>query len=155
MNTAQKKTCSILIISLATLTISAAVIWYAWTHDITLLDIHQPLGKRLLRSIAAMLPLILIVVIDKIVFKKKDYDERDKDIERKSMSVGYISAFVFLLTAGFFLIFIAEPLNTTTNIYIFMRFCFLVYLAYFVSSVATSIATLLQYRLPADTNTCP
>ena len=143
MNGAQKRTWLTFWISLVTLLVCGVVLWYAWVNEIVLIDLEQVTRTRLL-SIPVMFPLILIVFIEQR-YRKRDFDERDKEIGHKSVYAGYVAALVFMVAAGFFLFTIVEPLGTTTNIYIWMRFAFLVYLASFVSFLATSIASLMQY----------
>ena len=143
MNNAQKRTWLEFAISATTLLISATVLWYVWVNQIILIDIENPMRIRLL-GLANMIPLILIFIISYRI-RKKDYDERDKEICRKSIGFGYITGLIFTVAAGFFLICIVEPLGTTTNIYIWMRFAYLVYLAFIVSFLTSSIAALIQY----------
>ncbi len=143
MNRAQKRTWFVFVISAATLLISALVLWSAWVNRIILIDIENPMRIRLL-GLANTIPLILILILS-TRFRKKDYDERDTIIEHKSSGVGYITGLIFMVAAGFFLFCIVEPLGTTTNIYIWMRFAYLVYLALFVSFLTSSIAALIQY----------
>lgn len=143
MNIAQKRTWLEFAISAATLLISATVFWYAWANEIILIDLDRPMRTRLL-SLPTMLPLILILIISYRI-RKKDYDERDKEICRKSIGFGYIAAMIFLVAGGFFLFYIVEPLGTTTNIYILMRFCCLVYLTCFVGFLVSAIAALTRY----------
>ncbi len=143
MNNAQKRTWLTFGISALTLLISAVVLWYAWVNEIVLIDINRPMRTRLL-SLPSMLPLILILIISYRI-RIKDYDERDKVICRKSVVSGYIASLIFLVAGGFFLLCIVEPLETTTNIYIWMCFLVLVYLACFVGFLVSAIAALAQY----------
>jgi hypothetical protein len=143
MNGAQKRTWLTFWISLVTLLVCGVVLWYAWVNEIVLIDFERPIRIPLL-SIPAIIPLILIVFIE-LRYHKRDFDERDKEIGCKSVYAGYVAALVFMLAAGIFLVTIVKPMDTTTNIYIWMRFAFLLYLASFVSFLATSIASLIQY----------
>ncbi len=143
MNKAQKRTWWTFAISAVTLLISGAVLWYVWVNEIILIDIERPMLIRLLGMVNAI-PLILILIISYRI-QKKDYDERDKVICRKSDGFGYIAAMIFLVAGGFFLFCIVEPLEATTNIYIWMRFTYLVYLACFAGWLVSAIAALAQY----------
>ncbi len=143
MNKAQKRTWFVFVISAATLLISALVLWYAWVNQIVLIDLERPMRIRLL-GLSNAIPLILFVVIESR-YRKREFDERDKAIYRKSSGIGYVTGLTFIVAAGFFLFCIVEPLGATTNIYIWMRFTYLVYLAFFVSFLTSSIAALVQY----------
>ena len=143
MNNAQKRTWLTFAISAATLLISASVLWYAWVNEIILVDFERPMHIRLL-SIPVILPLVLIILIESR-YRKREFDERDKAIYHKSVYAGYAAALIFMVAAGFFLFTIVEPFGTTTNIYIWMRFSYLVYLAAFVSFFVSSLAALTQY----------
>ena len=142
MNKAQKRTWLTFAISAATLLISALVIWYAWANEIKIIDLDRPMRIRLI-GLTNTIPLILIVILS-TRFRKKDYDERDKIIELKSSVIGYITAFIFLTAAGYCLLLI-NPRGTTSNIIMFMRGSYLVYLAVFVLNFVSSLAALIQY----------
>lgn len=144
MNKAQTRTWWTFAISGATLLISGAVLWYVWVHEIILIDIDRPMLIRLL-GMANAIPLIMIAILS-VRFPTKTFDERDIIIEHKSAPLGYIAAFIFLIAAGFSLFVMVKPLDTTPNIYIWMRFCYLVYLAFFVGTFMSSIASLAQYH---------
>ena len=143
MNKAQKRAWFNFVISAATLLISASVLWYAWVNQIVLIDIDKSMRTRLL-SLPVMLPLILMVIVGNF-YRKREFDERDKAIYRKSDGFGYVAAVIFILAAGFFLFCIVEPMSATTNIYIWMRFTYLIYLACFVMFLVSAIAALIQY----------
>ncbi len=143
MNKAQKRTWWIFAISGATLLITGVVLWYVWANEIVLLDIERAMRIRLL-GMANAIPLIMITILS-VRIPTKSYDERDIIIEHKSAPFGYISAFIFLVAAGFSLFVMVKPLDTTPNIYIWMRFCYLVYLAFFAGTSVSSIASLVQY----------
>jgi hypothetical protein len=143
MSKAQKRTWFVFVISAATLLISALALWSAWVNQIILIDIENPMRIRLL-GLTNAIPLILFFIIVSF-YRKRDFDERDKAIYRKSSGIGYITGLTFIVAAGFFLFCIVEPLGATTNIYIWMRFTYLVYLALFVSFLTSSIAALIQY----------
>ncbi len=142
MNKAQKRTWWIFAISATTLLISASVIWYVWVNQIVIIDLEKPMQIRLI-GLLNTIPLILIVVIS-MRFRSKDYDERDLLIERKSSGIGYITAFIFLAIAVYFLFFI-NPRGSTRNIYLVIRGSYLVYLTFLVSLLTSSSAALIQY----------
>ncbi len=148
MNKAQKRTWWTFAISGATLLISGAVLWYVWVNEIILIDIERPMLIRLL-GMANAIPLVMIAILS-VRFPTKIYDERDIIIEHKSAPFGYMAAFIFLVAAGFSLFAMVKPLDTTPNIYIWMRFCYLVYLAFFVGTFMSSIASRVQYGRGGD-----
>ena len=113
-----------------------------YVNEIKLIDMERPTRTRLI-GLVNTIPLILIVVIS-TRFRKKDYDERDLLIERKSSGIGYITAFIFLVVAVYFLFFI-NPRGSTQNIYLVSRGAYLIYLTFFVSLLASSIAALIRY----------
>ncbi len=126
-----------------TLLVTAAILWYARLNGMTFIDLERPMRMRLW-SMLVILPLILILLLG-TRYPKKDYDERDLIIDRKSLGAGFVAGFIFLFAAGVFVTVTSKPFDTLTNIYIWMRFSFLLYLAAFVSFLATSIASLIQY----------
>lgn len=143
MNRAQKRTWICLVISFITLIISAIVITYFWRNEINIYDFSNLTPAKVLRyralAILSAIPLVLIVIIE-ARFRKKDFDERDKIIYRKSILPGLIGIFVFLGGASLFLVVITKagsikaPLLYT-----------LVYLACFVWILVSSMAALIQY----------
>jgi hypothetical protein len=143
MNKAQKRTWICLVISFITLIISAIVITYFWRNEINIYDFSNLTPAKVLRyralAILSAIPLVLIVIIE-ARFRKKDFDERDKIIYRKSILPGLIGIFVFLGGASLFLVVITKagsikaPLLYT-----------LVYLACFVWILVSSSAALIQY----------
>jgi len=147
MNKAQKRTWWTFAISGATLLISASVILYVWVNQIKIIDVERPMRIRLM-GLANAIPLILIVLISRR-FRKKDYDERDTIIERKSSGIAYITSFTFLVVAGYYL-FLINPRGSTRNIYWAMHGSYLVYLAYLVALLTSSIAALIQYGWDPD-----
>ena len=143
MNMAQKRTWWTFAISATALLISAAVILYVWANQIKIVDVDRPMRIRLI-GLANTIPLILIVFIS-TRFRKKDYDERDNIIANKYSGIGYIAALVFLVGTGYCL-FLVNPRGSTRNIYWIMYGLYLVYLAYFVALLTSSVAALIQYR---------
>jgi len=142
MNRAQKRTWLTFVISAAWILISAMVILYAWVNQIVIIDLERVTRTRLIGTLNTI-PLILIVIIS-MRYKGKDYDERDLLIERKSDRFGYIAAFTFFVVAGYCL-FLINPRGTTSNILMVMRGMYLVYLAYLISLLTSSLAALIQY----------
>lgn len=137
MNKAQRRAWLNFMVSFATLVISSVVIAYVWLNEINVFDLSKPTRIRIL-GLFCTIPLILIVII--ALRWRKDYDERDKLIDRKANAIGIVGAFVFLGGAAWFLSVMTKmgsirvPLMT-----------FLVYLACFVWILVTSIAALVQY----------
>jgi hypothetical protein len=84
------------------------------------------------------IPLILIVILDR--GGKRIYDERDTYIERQSLTVGSIAAFVLLSGAALVLV-AAKPLGSI-NVF---QLASLIYLAYFAWLSVSSITALIQY----------
>ena len=137
MNKAQKRTWFSFAISLATLLISASVIAFIRTNQIDIYD--QPKTFRLL-GILCTIPLILIVIIS-ARFPKKNFDERDKLIDRKALSLGIVGAFIFLAGAGAFCVLLVGGMGSIRAVLIIN----LVYLACFVCILVSSVAALIQY----------
>ena len=77
----------------------------------------------------------------------KGYDERDREIERKSMGYGIIGAFVFL-GAAVLVLGIMSPLGSMKIFFLSA----LIYFAFLVSQIVSSIATLFQYGLREKSN---
>ena len=104
MNKAQKRTWFCFAVSVATILTASIVIAFIRINQI---DIYgQPKTFRLL-GLLCTIPLISVVLIS-WRFPGKDYDERDKLIERKALTFGAIGAFVFLGGAGWFLCVISR-----------------------------------------------
>ena len=70
----------------------------------------------------------------------KIYNERDKDIDRQAAVWGAIDGFIFWAGAGWFLVVAGKMGSIRT-----MSIMLLVYLAYFVWNVVSSIAALIHY----------
>ena len=139
MNKAQKRTWFSFVISLATLVISAAVIAFIRINQI---DIYEPTTRFRMLGILCTVPLILIVIIS-ARFPKKNFDERDKLIDRKANAIGIAGAFIFLAGAGWFLSVITKMGSIKAPLIIL-----LVYLACFVWVMVSSAAALIQYGWP-------
>ena len=137
MNRAQKRTWLNFAISLATLVISAAVIVYIQRNEINIYDMSKLTRLRIL-SLLMTIPLILIVIIQ--WRWKKNYDERDKEIDRKAVICGSTGAFIFLAGAGWYLCVITKMGSIKAALIML-----LVYLAAFVWFFVSSVAALIQY----------
>jgi len=92
-----------------------------------------------LLSLPCTIPLISMVILSWRL-PTKGYDERDREIDRKSTGYGIIGAFVFLGAA----VLVLGAMSPLGSMKIFFLSS-LVYLAFFVSVVVSSIAALLQY----------
>lgn len=138
MNKAQKRTWLSLVISLAGISLGATAVTLI---KITQLDIANPNDHTILRllSLPATIPLILMVILSWRL-PIKGYDERDRKIGRKSMGYGIIGAFVFL-GAAVLVLGIMSPLGSMKIFFLSS----LVYFAFFVSQIVSSVAALLQY----------
>lgn len=143
MNKAQKRAWLVFGISGLTLLISGAVLLYARANGIIFIDFERVLRMRMFSALL-MFPLILIIFIEHR-YHKRDFDERDKVIYRKSAYPCYVSGFVFMLAAGLFLTLSVKPFEATAHIHIWMCFTFVLYLAIIVSFLVSSIAVLIQY----------
>ena len=137
MNKAEKRTWYSFAISLLTILGAAGVILFIRAKNV---DIHQPGIFRTI-GIFCTIPLILMVILAKYI-PGKEYDERDKQIERRAMCFGYIGGFVFLCGAAWLLAVIYKlgliRVSAITT---------LVYLAYFITVLVASAAALIQYGL--------
>ena len=137
MNKAQKRAWLNFMVSLATLVISSVVITYVWRNEINIFDLSKPMRIRIL-GLFCTIPLILIVII---AWRwKKDYDERDKLIDRKANAIGIVGAFVFLGAAAWFLSVMTRMGSIRVPL-----ITFLVYLACFVWILVSSVAALVEY----------
>ena len=140
MNKAQKRTWLRLLISLATLFIASIFIIYFRSRGIDFYDFSTPgrIIRHVLLGILSTVPFILIVFID--WGWRKVYDERDLQIERQVVILGAIGAFTFLAGAGWFLT-VETKMGSIKAVLIFL----LIYLAYFVGSLVSSIVALIRY----------
>lgn len=138
MNKAQKRTWLSLVISLAGISIGAAAVTLIkiWQLDIANTNHHTTI--RLL-SLPTTVPLISMVILSWRL-PTKGYDERDREIERKSMGYGIIGAFVFLGAA----VLVLGAMSPLGSMKIFFLSS-LVYFAYFVCLTVSSVAALFQY----------
>ena len=138
MNRAQKRTWLCLVISLTGISIGATAVTLIKIMQLDIANTNHHMTLRLL-SLPATIPLILMVILSWRL-PIKGYDERDREIERKSMGYGIIGAFVFL-GAAVLVLGIMSPFGS-------MRIFFLsslVYFAYFVSQIVSSVSALFQY----------
>lgn len=137
MNRAQKRTWLSLVISLAGISLGAAVIATTRAMHLDMANADHRTTIRLL-SLALMIPLILIVIIQ--WGWKKVYDERDIQIDNKAIIIGSIGTFVFLGAAAWFLCIITKMGSIKVA-----QITLLVYLAVFVWIFISSITALIQY----------
>jgi len=138
MNKAQKRTWHNLVVSLAGLLVMAGALALIKINDLNMADTEDHTALRVL-GLLCTIPLILVVILQ--WGWKRRCDERDMHIERRSLIIGGIAAFVFLGSAVMILIVI-RPLGSI-NVYFLPS---LVYLAYFAYLLVSSIAALIQYR---------
>jgi hypothetical protein len=137
MNKAQKRTWYKLAVSIAGLLVMSGTLTIMKIYN---LEMRDPQDHNAIRMLGLLntIPLILMVLLD---WKwKKVYDERDRQIERKSLYYGIVGAFIFLGGAGWFLTVITKLGSIRASLII----C-LVYLACFVMFFAQSSAALIQY----------
>jgi hypothetical protein len=138
MNNAQKRTWLSLVISLGGISFGAGATALIKIMQLDMANVGHHMTFRLL-SLPLTIPLILIVIIS-AWFPKKNFDERDKLIDRKANVVGIVGAFVFLGAASWFL-----GIVTKMGSIRIVQLTLLVYLAAFVWLIISSIATLVQY----------
>lgn len=138
MNRAQKRTWLSLVISIAGISLGATAVTLIKIMQLDIANTNHHMTMRLL-SLPATIPLILMVILSWRLPTKR-YDERDREIERKSMGYGIIGAFVFL-GAAVLVLGIMSPLGSMKIFFLSS----LVYFAYFVSQIVSSVSALLQY----------
>jgi hypothetical protein len=138
MNKAQKRTWLSLVISLAGISLGAAAVTLIKIMQLDIANTNHHMTLRLL-SLPTAVPLISMVILSWRL-PIKGYDERDREIERKSMCYGIIGAFVFL-GAAVLVLGIMSPLGSMKIFFLSS----LVYFAFFVSQIVSSVAALLQY----------
>ena len=138
MNKAQKRTWLSLAISLAGISLGATAVTLIKIMQLDIANTNHHMTIRLL-SLPTTIPLILMVILSwRLPIKR--YDERDREIDRKSMSYGIIGAFVFLGAA----VLVLGAMSPLGSMKIFFLSS-LVYFAFFVSQIVSSIAALFQY----------
>ncbi len=138
MNKAQKRTWLSLVISLAGICFGAVVITLLKIMQLDIANTNHHMTFRLLSLLLAV-PLILMVIIG-ARFPKKNFDERDKLIDRKANAVGIVGVFIFLGAASQFLGIVTRMGSVKT-----VQIGVLVYLAAFVWILISSFAALIQY----------
>jgi hypothetical protein len=138
MNKAQKRTWLSLAISIAGISLGATAVTLIKIMQLDIANTNHDTPLRLL-SLPLTVPLILMVILSWRLPTKR-YDERDREIERKSMGYGVIGAFVFL-GAAVLVLNIMSPLGSMKIFFLSS----LVYFAYFISQTVSSVAALLQY----------
>jgi len=137
MNKAQKRIWLKLAVSVAGLLVMVGMLTVIKIHNLDMADTTDHTALRVL-GLLCTIPLILVVILD--WGWKRIYDERDMDIERRSMVIGIIAAFGFLGGAAVILLMI-RPLGAIKIIFLPS----LVYLAYFACLLASAVAALIQY----------
>ena len=137
MNKAQQRTWYRLAASVAGLAVMSGVLAIIEINALEMADVKSHTALRGL-GLLCTIPLILLVILDRNW--KRIYDERDMYIERQSLIVGSIAAFVFLGGAALVLL-AAKPLGSI-NVF---HLASLIYLAYFAWLSVSSITALIQY----------
>ena len=137
MNRAQKRIWLKLVVSVAGLLGMAFTFAVMKSYDLDMADKADHTILRLL-SLPCTIPLIFIVILD--WGWKKMYDERDRQIDRKAAVYGAIGAFAFLAGAGWLLTVMTKMGSIKADLVIS-----LVYLAYFVWVLVSSVSALIQY----------
>jgi hypothetical protein len=137
MNKAQQRTWYRLAVSVAGLAVMSAVLAII---EINVLEIADATSHTALRGLGLLctIPLILVVIVDR--GWKRIYDERDMYIERQSLIVGAIAAFVFL--GGAALVLLAAKPRGSIDVF---HLASLIYLAYFTWLTVSSTVALTQY----------
>ncbi|MHC4363478.1 MAG: hypothetical protein ACYSTZ_11675, partial [Planctomycetota bacterium] len=138
MNKAQKRTWISLVISLAGISLGATAITLIKIMQLDIANTDHHTALRLV-SLPLTIPLISMVILSWRL-PTKGYDERDKEIDRKSTGYGIIGAFVFL-GAAVLVLGIMSPLGSMKIFFLSS----LVYFAFFVSVMVSSVAALIQY----------
>lgn len=146
MNKAQERTWLCLVISLAGISLGATAVTLIKLMQLDMANTDHHTTFRLL-SLLLAIPLILIVIIG-ARFPKKNFDERDKLIDRKANAVGVVGAFVFLGAASWFLGIVTRMGSIEV-----VQITLLVYLAAFVWYFISSAAALIQYSWGAKDKT--
>jgi hypothetical protein len=139
MNRAQKRIWLKLAVSVAGLLAMSGALALIKFNDLQIADKEDHTSLRVL-GLLCTIPLILIVILDWGWKRKRIYDERDLHIERRSLIIGVLAVFFFLGGAAMILL-VLRPLGSI-NVYFLPS---LVYLAYFVLILVSSIAALIQY----------
>ena len=138
MNKAQKKAWFYFGISLAGILVGAVVITFMVVNELDISDVNSHATIRIL-SLPLAIPLVLMVIVS-TRFKKKDFDERDKQIERKGLVAGMSGTFIFMAGASWFLV-VATRMGSITS----LSMIWLIYLAAFVWYLVSAIAVLILY----------
>lgn len=137
MNKAQKRTWLRFAVSFATILIAAVIIAYIQRNAIDIYDMSQP-TRYIILGLLSAIPPVLIAVID--WRWKKIYDERDRHIDNKAAIYGAVGAFIFLAGAGWLLIVTTKMGSIKAPLVIL-----LVYLAWLVWILVSSVSALIQY----------
>jgi len=132
MNRAQKRTWFSLVISLAGICLGVIAILGKVNND------QRPTFSLL--GLALTIPLISMVILSCRI-PGKEYDERDRKIERKALILGIFGVFAFLGGVCVLLCF-----NNPMGFIEVRRILLLVYLAAFIWFLTSSVAALIQYN---------
>ena len=136
MSCAEKRTWWTFSIALATVLIGAGASVFVRTNQI---DVFQDLVCRGF-GVLATIPLIAIVVLSRY-FPDREYDERDRDIDRKAQCWGSIGGMSFLCGLAL-LLHVLDPLGSIGTV----ALPWLAYLTFFTCTLFQSGAGLVQYR---------
>ena len=137
MSKAQQRTWYKLAVSVAGLVVMCGALALIEIQNLEMADMRNHMALCALGLLCTG-PLILVVILD--WGWKRIYDERDMHIERRSLILGSVAAFVFL--GGAVLVLLAtKPLGSIKVVHLPS----LVYLAYFAYLLVSSTAALIQY----------
>ena len=136
MSCAEKRTWWTFGISLATVLIGVGASVFVWANQIDV--IHDVLCRGL--GVPSTIPLIAIALLSRR-FPDKEYDERDRHIERKALICAWMGGIGFLCGLCL-LLHVSDPLGSIGTV----TLPWLAYLTLFVSWLLGSGAALLQYR---------
>jgi hypothetical protein len=123
-------------VSLATVPIGVGASVYVRANEI---DVLRDILSRGL-GVLSTIPLIALVVLSRR-FPDREYDERDRHIERKALHWGLMGGMGFLFGLAL-LLHVPDPLGSIDTV----TLPWLAYLTYFACALFASGAGLLQYR---------
>ncbi len=142
MNRAHRRTWGNLAVSVAGILLMSGVLAVMEIYDIRIADPEDHTAIRVM-GVVCTIPLILIAILQ--WGWKKIYDERDLDIERRSMIIGGIVGLCFLC-GGSLVMVVTRPLGSI-DIY---HLPSLSYITCFVLWGASAAAALVLYRREGD-----
>ena len=140
MSCAEKRTWWIFSVSLATVLIGAGASVFVRANQI---DVFQDVVCRGF-GVLATIPLIAIVVLSWRL-PDREYDERDRHIERKAQCWGLMGGMGFLCGLSL-LLHVLDPLGSIGTV----ALPWLAYLTYFTCMLFQSGAGLVQYRFAGN-----